>query len=247
MARGPQHLIQIMATQTCFDLNAALENWRNELNAQPQLTPDNRRELERHLADSMAELRQRGLNEEESFWLAQRRIGQPQLLAKEFGKACPVNVWRGRVFWAAAGMIVFWQLALIIDYIGGIGLHFIPGSGTFYANHWSLISGLPLLLIAILLVKGPLGNFSKLSWLLRGRVRLAAFLIFLSVICSIAQQSLIRLDHPEIHSQIEWGAWMRFQLLHLLGYLEIGAVPLVLMIWLSPLLGQKQQKAPQSC
>ena len=243
MAGSPQHLIQIMATQTCFDLNAALENWRNELNAQPQLTPDNRRELERHLADSMAELRQRGLNEEESFWLARRRIGQPQQLAEEFEKARPFNAWRGRVFWAAAGMVVLWQLSLIIAYLEEMALHFIPGSETFFIHHWSLISSLPMLLMAILLVKGSWGNFSKLSWLLRGRVRLAVFLIFLSVICSIAQQSVIRLDHPEIHSQIEWGAWMRFQLLHLLGYLEIGAVPLVLMIWLFPVQSQKRSKA----
>lgn len=242
MAGSPQHVIQIMATQTCFNLNATLENWRNELSAQPQLTPDNRRELERHLTDSMAELRQRGLNEEESFWIARRRMGQPQLLAEEFEKASPVNVWRSRLFWAAAGMVVFWQLSLIIAYVEVIACHFIPGSGTFFLDHWSLISGLPLLLIAILLVKGPLANFSKLSWLLRGRVRLAVFLVFLSVICSIAQQGVTRLDGYEINPQIEWGAWMRFQLLHLLRYLEVGAVPLVLMIWLFPMQSQKACK-----
>jgi hypothetical protein len=140
-------------------------------------------------------------------------------------------------------MVVFWQLALIIDYLGGIGLHFIPGSETFFINHWSLISGLPLLLIAILLVKGPLGNFSKLSSLLRSRIRLAFFLVLLSVICSIAQQSVTRLNHFEINPQIEWGAWMRFQLLHLLSYLEVGAVSLVLMIWLFPGQSQKRLKS----
>src|SRR5580692_4515854 len=98
MAGSPQYLIQIMATETRFNLNAAMENWRNELAAQPQLSSDNRRELERHLTDSMAELRQRGLNEEESFWLAQRRMGRPQMLAEEFEKASPVNVWRSRLF-----------------------------------------------------------------------------------------------------------------------------------------------------
>src|SRR5580692_2085773 len=105
MAGGPQHVIQIMATQTCFDLNAALENWRNELNEQPQLTPDNRRELEKHLADSMAELRQRGLNEEESFWLARRRIGQPQQVAEEFEKVEPGKIWRERVLWMAVALV----------------------------------------------------------------------------------------------------------------------------------------------
>jgi magnesium-transporting ATPase (P-type) len=94
-----------MATQTRFDLNAALENWRKELAAQPQLTPEDRRELEKHLADSMAELRQRGLSEEESFWLARRRIGQPQQLAEEFEKAEPGRVWQERFFWMAVALV----------------------------------------------------------------------------------------------------------------------------------------------
>src|SRR5579863_4287883 len=101
MAGSSQYLIQIMATQTCFDLNTAVESWRNELAAQPHLTPDNRRELEKHMLDSMADLRGCGLNEEESFWLARRRVGQPQQLAEEFEKADPGKVWLERVFWMA--------------------------------------------------------------------------------------------------------------------------------------------------
>ena len=53
-----------METRTRFNLNAAIENWQQELAAQPGLAPEDRRELESHLSDSVAELRQRGLNEE---------------------------------------------------------------------------------------------------------------------------------------------------------------------------------------
>jgi len=56
-----------MENQTRFDLNAAVENWRNELAAQPNLAPDDRRELETHLRDAIAGFQQRGLNDEESF------------------------------------------------------------------------------------------------------------------------------------------------------------------------------------
>jgi hypothetical protein len=59
-----------MENQTRFDLNAAIENWRQELAAQSGLTPDDRRELETHLRDAIAGFQQRGLNDEESFWLA---------------------------------------------------------------------------------------------------------------------------------------------------------------------------------
>ena len=94
-----------MATETRFDLNSAIETWRNELATQSQLTPDDRRELERHLADSIADLRGRGLADEEAFWLARRRIGRPQQLAEEFKKVNPGSVWPERAFWMAVALV----------------------------------------------------------------------------------------------------------------------------------------------
>ena len=106
MADCSQHPQQIMENQTCYDLNAALENWRQELAAQSGLTPEVRRELETHLCDAMAGFQQRGLSDEESFWLARRRVGQPTQLAEEFVKADPAKVWRERVFWMGVAFLV---------------------------------------------------------------------------------------------------------------------------------------------
>ncbi|HVU09595.1 MAG TPA: permease prefix domain 1-containing protein [Verrucomicrobiae bacterium] len=105
MAESPQHPLQIMENQTRYDLNAAIENWRNELAAQPNLASDDRRELEIHLRDTISELRQRGLNDEESFWLARHRVGQPQKLAEEFVKENPAKVWRERLFWMIIALL----------------------------------------------------------------------------------------------------------------------------------------------
>ena len=55
-----------METQTRYDLNAAIENWRAELAAQANLTAEIRRELETHLRDAITGFQQRGLNDEES-------------------------------------------------------------------------------------------------------------------------------------------------------------------------------------
>jgi hypothetical protein len=85
-----------LENQTRFELNAAIENWRQELAAQPNLASDDRRELEIHLRDAINEFKQRGLNDEEAFWLARRRIGQPQQLGEEFVKADPAKIWRER-------------------------------------------------------------------------------------------------------------------------------------------------------
>jgi hypothetical protein len=55
----PQHTEQIMENQTRFDLNAAVEDWRKELAAQPNLASDDRHELETHLRDAITGFQQR--------------------------------------------------------------------------------------------------------------------------------------------------------------------------------------------
>jgi hypothetical protein len=96
-----------MENQTRFDLTAAVEKWRQELAGQPNLAADERRELETHLRDALADFRQRGLNDEESFWLARRRVGHPQELGEEFIKANPAKLYRERVFWLAFGLLIY--------------------------------------------------------------------------------------------------------------------------------------------
>jgi hypothetical protein len=94
-----------METQTHYDLNTAIENWRSGLAAQPNLTAEVRRELETHLRDAITGFQQRGLNDEESFWLACKQVGQPPQLGEEFVKADPAAIWRERVFWMSISLV----------------------------------------------------------------------------------------------------------------------------------------------
>jgi hypothetical protein len=105
--------MRIMETQTRFNLAAAVESWRRELAAQPGIMPDDGRELEAHLLDSIAQLRKVGLGEEEAFWLARRRIGMPKEICEEFGKENPAAVWRDRLLWIAVALLglQLWEAA----------------------------------------------------------------------------------------------------------------------------------------
>jgi hypothetical protein len=96
-----------METHPSYNLTAAVEKWRLELNAQSDLSGDDQRELETHLWDALAELRERGLSDEESFVLARRRLGPTQEIAEEFTKANPGRVWRERVFWGLVFLLVY--------------------------------------------------------------------------------------------------------------------------------------------
>ena len=152
-----------MENQPRFDLNASIENWRSELAAQPNFASDDRRELEMHLRDAIAGFQQRGLSDEESFWLARRRVGQPQQIGEEFTKANPTAVWRERVFWIMVVIFLiqlwsqtvsfFWILSR--DYLFGRLLDWLPSEAAnllpkFYSE--SIFELLPL--FSFLLIVG---------------------------------------------------------------------------------------------
>jgi hypothetical protein len=177
MADRSQHPGQIMETQTRYDLNAAIENWRAELAAQPNLTMEVRRELETHLRDAIAGFQQRGLNDEESFWLACKRVGQPPRLGEEFMKINPAVRWQERVFWMA--LILFslqiWILACrFLVKIPLIGMYdYFPkqldrmGGSIFIF----LTSFLPILAFAVYFVRGGIKPLIQIfQFLFRSRL-----------------------------------------------------------------------------
>jgi hypothetical protein len=192
-----------METQTRFDLNAAIGEWQQELAGQPDLTPVVRRELETHLRDTVAELQRRGLSDEESFWLARRRVGRPQQLGEEFAKADPTQVWRERIFWMALALLVMnlWTtlcnpIWLPVRFVHTRFEDIMPGSILFHLPTWfreshvlyplevllSCLRYIPVFLVAIFLAKGrlnlsrPVLHFFGAS---RKRFFLAAFGAFL--------------------------------------------------------------------
>jgi hypothetical protein len=188
-----------MENQTRFDLNAAIENWRNELAAQPNLACDDRRELEIHLRDTMAELRQHGLNDEEAFWLARRRVGKPQQLGEEFVKADPAKVWRERVLWICLAffLLIFWA-----DIIGSLDRVMMPVRVGSIVNLLDLPLVLTLLsfviplIVAVLLASGKMIQpFSKLSQLFQSRRLFAVTALVL-----IATSSAISVGASIVHN-----------------------------------------------
>lgn len=96
-----------MENPTPFDLSAAVQGWRHALAQSPSFQSENLDELEAHLHDAVAGLKARGLSEEESFLIATRRLGQPEVLACEFGKVNIAALWRDRALWMLAGMLFF--------------------------------------------------------------------------------------------------------------------------------------------
>ncbi|HXS68633.1 MAG TPA: hypothetical protein VN761_07290 [Candidatus Polarisedimenticolia bacterium] len=125
-----------MENQTTFDLNHAIQRWRENLAQSPVFERENLNELESHLRDSITTLQSRGLSAEEAFMVATKRIGKSDALEKEFGKVNGRAVWLDRLLWILLGFQA-WSLIsnlsrLATGVVSPLGLQLndmLPGFG----------------------------------------------------------------------------------------------------------------------
>ncbi len=110
-----------MGTQAAFDLNTALDQWRSAL-AEQSLGRGEIQELEAHLHDTMAGLKESGaLSDEEAFLVARRRLGGAEALGEQFRIAKPMLAWKWRALWMLIGVLVNWAVGSLST-IGSYGL-----------------------------------------------------------------------------------------------------------------------------
>lgn len=90
-----------------FELNKNIENWQKELAANQPMKKSDVNELVSHLKDSIEELGQKGLSDEESFWVAKHRLGDTQALSTEYSKVNQSLIWQKRIVWLLLGYFIF--------------------------------------------------------------------------------------------------------------------------------------------
>jgi hypothetical protein len=90
-----------------YNLELAIENWRNGLLAQESILSENIEELEDHLRMSTSQLVKHGLSEDEAFLIASKRIGASFNLNIEFGKINSIALWIQRLRWMVLGILLF--------------------------------------------------------------------------------------------------------------------------------------------
>jgi hypothetical protein len=148
-----------METKTAFDLNTAIQRWREHLGQSPQFRPENLEELEIHLRDSVAALRDKTLSEEEAFLVATRRIGGVPALEPEYAKVNGKAVWMNRLLWMLVGAQLWPMVRTCADtvanttVIGGLfglgcDLKFAKGSPGFLPVPVVLLAAVNLLALA---------------------------------------------------------------------------------------------------
>ncbi len=87
-----------------FDLNKRISDWKQSLSCHESFTKGNIEELESHLFDQITELKEAGLNDEEAYWVAQKRIGTIESLNSEYTKINNLNILKKKIYWMLTGI-----------------------------------------------------------------------------------------------------------------------------------------------
>ncbi|MEN6306446.1 MAG: permease prefix domain 1-containing protein [Anaerohalosphaeraceae bacterium] len=101
-----------------FRLEDAIENWKLQLNQHQTMTPSDIEELQIHLLEEIDTLMAAGLNQEEAFIVASRRIGSPGEISCEFAKINTAAIWKNRFFWMIIGILMLQIFSACGNFLG---------------------------------------------------------------------------------------------------------------------------------
>ena len=102
-------------------IEAQIEQWRSYLRRRRAIQPVDVEELEDHLREQMAALRRAGLNDEEAFLVAVKRLGSLDALSREFAREHSGRLWKQLVIgpeegtseWARSRAVAAFLLAVL--------------------------------------------------------------------------------------------------------------------------------------
>jgi hypothetical protein len=183
-----------METQTAFDLNLAIQRWREDLARSTAFQNENLNELESHLRDSIDRLRTSQLSAEEAFLIATRRIGPSRQLEAEFGKLNRGNLWLGRAMWMLIGIQVWPTIDRLMSGIAGY-LFVFGWRNKLHGGTWliffSALIQLPAFFIAVWLTWKVLKNSARVSQWIIGKLHPRSSF----VLCCVAASLLALLSY----------------------------------------------------
>lgn len=109
-----------------FNLEQKIQDWQFILTQNEQMKSEDASELASHLLDEMDSLKSKGLNDEEAFFIAQKRIGAIKVLVNEYEKVNPSFSFLKKLKPLILGILSYLVILEMIDVLSivftGIGM-----------------------------------------------------------------------------------------------------------------------------
>jgi hypothetical protein len=104
-----------METNNEFNIQEQIDHWVSKIKSEPSFTESDSEELKSHLLDSMDQLKDSGLNDEEAFLVASRRIGTTVDWEEDYSQANNQVIQMRRSVLILAGVLVYFCLYFFIE------------------------------------------------------------------------------------------------------------------------------------
>ena len=147
-----------MKIHKSFDLETALDQWRQSLDSSGDFNKDQQEELTSHLRDELDNLAGNSLSDEEKWLVAQQRIGSVGTLQAAFTQQKGLGM--QKLIWGLQAIILLWLFNNLVTLFNWIGADIILANKlhdalTKYSISFGLqaIGLIPLLLVIKYLVK----------------------------------------------------------------------------------------------
>ncbi len=98
-----------------FNIQEQIDQWVIKIKSDPSLTESDSEELKSHLLDSIDRLKDTGLNDEEAFWVASRRIGTTVDWKEDYGQVNNPIIQMRRSILILGGVLVYFCLYYFIE------------------------------------------------------------------------------------------------------------------------------------
>jgi hypothetical protein len=123
---------------TGFNLQDQLDLWFRKIRSEPSITDADAEELKCHLLDMIEELKESGLDDEEAFWVASKRMGTVADWGDEYHEANQSVVQVRRTAIILSGVLAYFLCYHFIELSSKLLYIFLFQSGmdAFEAAHW---------------------------------------------------------------------------------------------------------------
>jgi len=135
--------------------------WKAQLSANGQFNQDNIAELENHLYEEMDQLKQYNLNDEEAYYIAQKRLGNIKDLQQEYAKVNTAQSIYKKILPYINGVLIFFLVCSLLE----VTLHLSMYAGSMFLKDWGYLSYMLSNLVFIILCSGGIFLIlKKLNW-----------------------------------------------------------------------------------
>ena len=140
-----------------FNIQEQIDHWVSKIKSEPSFTESDSEELKSHFLDSIDKLKDTGLNDEEAFWVASRRIGTTVDWEEDYSQANNQIIQMRRSVLILAGVLVYFCLYYFIEFTSR--------------------------LLFIILLSEDINGYLAVNWV--SRYLIGAHLVFIILVASI--------------------------------------------------------------